>query len=54
MSRERIPTRTFASRDDEENEEEEEEEKWSDLLEQFDKEAVMIADKNKKNHHPTA
>jgi len=48
MSRERIPTRTFASRDDEENEEEEEEEKWSDLLEQFDKEAVMIADKNKK------
>ena len=40
-------TRTFASYNDEENDEEEEE-KWSDLLEQFDKEAVMIADRNKK------
>lgn len=43
-------TRTFASYNEEDDEEddEEEEEKWSDLLEQFDKEAVMIADRNKK------
>ena len=45
----RRPTRTFASHNDEEREDdEEEEEKWSDLLEQFDKEAVVIADRNKK------
>ena len=45
----RRPTRTFASHNDEEREDDgEEEEKWSDLLEQFDKEAVVIADRNKK------
>jgi len=47
INRERRLTRTFASHDREENEEEEVE-KWSDLLDKFDKEAVMIADKNKK------
>ena len=42
-------TRTFASHDSDDDEDDEaEEEKWSDLLEQFDKEAVMIADRNKK------
>ena len=42
-------TRTFASHDsDDEEDDEAEEEKCSDLLEQFDKEAVLIADRNKK------